>query len=117
MLHQSIRYAPSIDVLTLRVIIILSLALTQHARAQPPQQMLALALDQSQTAGGAISATKKPSGWELAVSSSEPKGRWTEDLLADLDTHPYLAFQVPELSRECAWSLAAYDSRATQRHI
>jgi hypothetical protein len=95
----------------------LLLVLTQQVRAQAPQQLMMLSLDQCQLTGGAISATKKASGWELAVSSSEPKGSWTEDVQGDTGTYPLLAFQIPELSRECAWSLVAYDSRAIQRHV
>src|SRR5947208_2200973 len=99
------------------ILVILSLVSGRQVGAALRQPSLDLDLGRCEVTGGAYPATPKPNGWELAFSRDEEKGRWTLDLLADLDSYPLLAFQVPELSRECAWSLIASDVRGKQQTI
>lgn len=101
---------PMIVLASISAAVIVAL-LGRTASAEPPVRVQTLAPNRWEIAGGAFAATQQRNGWELAVARTRPKGQWTTELTADLDAFPFLAFQTPELSRECAWSLTLYEAR------
>jgi hypothetical protein len=110
---KSIRIFPTFYI----VIAFLCVALRLSATVQRPAEALPFDLDRGTVSGGALGASRRGNGWELAVSRNDKAGQWTADVVVNLDTYPLLVFQVPELSRECAWSLSISETGGRNKQL